>query len=73
MKRVIDFTGKYAPKEDEIVTRANIKYLKIEDLKMFDKVVAYERYKNRFKGVKGVSFIKEKVNVSGDNSSGKNK
>ena len=62
MKNVIDFSGKYKAKEDEVVIRANILFLDIDDLKGYDKVVALERDKEKFKGVdKGieVTFVKE--------------
>ena len=62
MKNVIDFTNKYKAKEDEVVIKANILFLDIDDLKGYDKVVALEKDKEKFKGVdKGieVTFVKD--------------
>ena len=54
MKRVIDYTRVYKAKEDESVTRANIQFFKSDDLIGFDKVVMFEKDKDKLKGVEGI-------------------
>lgn len=60
MKRVIDYTRVYKAKEDETVTKANIQFFQVSDLIGFDKVVMFEKDKEKLKGVEDIekSFSK---------------